>query len=677
MQTQTLLLIIGASILALGVAVFQYFYKAKYETGRNKVYAFFRFLTIFGLLVLLINPKYKQVTYYTEKPSLAIAIDNSASVEFLKFDQTVQSAVSRFRESEFLNNAFDLQFYRFGQEFALLDSLSFKDKQTNISSVLSDLEDIYGSDVAPVVLMSDGNQTYGEAYQYSSRNYKQQIFPLVIGDTIAYDDLKLGQINVNRYAYINNKFPVEVFASYTGAGEVSATLTVRSGSKTLHTERVAFGSEKASQVFNMLIPADAVGVRQFTVGLSPVSQEKNTKNNYKNFAIEVIDQKTNVLVITNVVHPDIGMLKKSIESNRLRTVTFSKSQASLSKINEYELIVLYQPDGTFKEVYEQLSSLNKNSITIAGASADWVAINRYQNIVNQEITGQREEVQGMLNPNFSAFVIEDIGFSDFPPLKAAFGDATFNTKADVAFRQRIGSLNTDNPLIATTDDNGRRGVYILGEGLWRWRAQSFIDKKSFEDFDNFIDNLVQYAASNKKKSRLNLDYESFYYGNGEVTLYAQYFDKNYAFDSRAQLVIRVLNNETKKATTIPLLLRRNTYQVDMNNLDPGSYSFTVTVKDQGLSRSGSFTIVPFDIEQQFLNASIQPLREVAQQTGASLFTIDQVDSLIDQLVNDNRYRPIQKSTENIVPLVDWKWLLAILAILLGIEWFMRKYNGLT
>ena len=677
MQTETLFLIIGAAILALGIAAFQYFYKATYKTSRNKIYAFIRFLSVFGLLFLLINPTYKQVTYAIVKPSLAIAVDNTASIAYLQYDDQSRALVSRFRESEPLQEAFDVQFYSFGQKFNRLDSLNFTDKQTNISNVLRSLDDIYGAEVAPVVLLTDGNQTYGEAYQYLSKNINQQIYPVVLGDTIVYDDLKLGQVNVNRYAYINNKFPVEIFATYNGGNTVSSQLSVSSGGKIVHSERVVFSPEKASQVFNLLLPATGVGVRQYAIQLSPNTSEKNTKNNNKNFAIEVIDQKTNVLIVSSITHPDMGMLKKSIESNRLRTVTFSTPLESIGKLNDYELIILYQPDARFKNVYERLSSLAKNSITIAGASTDWNAVNTFQTTINQEITGQLEDVQGELNVNFSAFVIDDIGFSNFPPLKTSFGDVNFKTEVDVALTQTIGSLQTENPLIATTDTNGQREVYILGEGLWRWRAQSFINKRSFEDFDNFIDNLVQYAASNKKKSRLNIDYESFYYGNGDVTLYAQYFDKNYTFDARARLSIRVVNEETKKVTDIPLLLKKNTYQVAMNNLEPGSYKFTVSVIDQGLARSGSFTIVPFEIEQQFLNANVTELRAMASNTSGSLYTSAAADQLITDLIQDVRYKPVQKSTEKIVPLIDWKWLLFIIALLLSIEWFMRKYNGLT
>ncbi|WP_299207310.1 VWA domain-containing protein [uncultured Dokdonia sp.] len=677
MTSTTLLLIIGAGIIALALAIFQYFYKAAYKTKRNKVYALLRFFTVFGLLLLLINPKYKQQTYYTEKPSLAIAIDNSASIQYVGYEDQVRNALVRFRESKKLEDAFDIQYFKFGTEVTTLDSLDFAERQTNIASVFSSFTALYRNEVAPVILLSDGNQTFGEAFEYTSKNFKQPVYPVIAGDTIVYDDLIVGQVNVNRYAYINNKFPVEVFTSYTGTREVASRLTIRSGNSILHQENITFSDQKKSQVITALIPANKVGVRQFSVNLQPIENEKNKKNNSKNFAVEVIDQKTNVLIISDIIHPDLGMLKKSIESNRLRSVTFAKPAEAIGKLNEYQLVVLYQPNGLFQSVYRELESLGKNSMTITGTKTDWMILNRLQNEVFHEVTTQEEDVQGVPNANFSTFVLNDINFSDFPPLKTSFGDITLKTEADVALYQKIGTITTEAPLLATTDQNGRRGVYIFGEGLWRWRAQSYIDTRSFEVFDNFIDNLIQYAASNKRKSRLNLDYESFYYGNGSVKLFAQYFDKNYVFDSRAALTMKVVNTETEKVYEAPFLLQRNAYEIDLSNLVPGDYSFTVTVQDQGLARSGSFTIVPFEVEQQFLNANLSALSQVATNTNGLLYDISAIDQLIASLLEDSRYRPVQKSTENVVPLIDWKWLLAVLALLLAIEWFMRKYNGLT
>ncbi|MFT5752748.1 MAG: hypothetical protein ACI86L_002262, partial [Dokdonia sp.] len=335
MQSTTLLLIIGAAILALGFAMFQYFYKAKYKTNRNKVYASLRFLTVFGLLLLLINPKYKQVSYYTEKPSLAVAIDNSISMEHLGGKDQVIDVLARFRESETLNKAFDIQYFNFGAAISPLDSLDFSEPQTNISSALKALQTIYKDEMAPTVVITDGNQTLGEGYVYTAKNYKHPLYPVVVGDTLKYDDLKIGQVNVNKYAYINNKFPVEIFANFNGDNAVSSRLVIRSGGKTMYQENVQFSAENTSKVFNVLLPAEAVGVRQFSMALSPITAEKNTTNNKRNFAIEVIDQKTKVAVISDVVHPDLGALKKSIESNRLRTVTLLKPSEAFGKLNEY------------------------------------------------------------------------------------------------------------------------------------------------------------------------------------------------------------------------------------------------------------------------------------------------------------------------------------------------------
>lgn len=677
MQLTTLLLIIGAALLSGGFAMFQYFYKAKYKTNRNRVYAALRFLTVFGLVLLLINPKYKQVSYYTEKPSLAIAIDNSISIEHLGGKDQVIEVLARFRESEPLNNAFEVEYFNFGATLSPLDTLRFSEPQTNISSALKSLQAIYKDDIAPTVMITDGNQTLGEGYVYTAKNYKHSVYPIVVGDTLKYDDLKIGQVNVNRYAYINNKFPVEIFANYNGNNSVSSRLVIRSGGKTRYQENVQFSAENTSKVFNVLLPAEAVGVQQFSISLSPIAGEKNTTNNNRNFAIEVIDQKTKVAVISDIVHPDLGALKKSIESNRLRTVTLLKPSEAFGKLNEYQLVILYQPSRNFETLFTELDQLGKNNITITGKETDWRFLNEAQTVVTKELTGQREEVQALYNRNFSSFLIEDFGFEDFPPLTSAFGELKLKGEADIALYQRIGSIETEDPLLLTSDQNGRRGVYLFGEGLWRWRAQSFVDERSFEAFDSFIDKLVQYAASDKKKSRLNIDFDSFYYGNGDVKLYAQYFDKNYVFDGRASINIKTTHKESNEVYEAPFLLQKTGYQIDLSNLQPGAYRFTVSVDGQGLARSGSFTIVPFDVEKQFLNAAVQPLREIATTSNGNLFTIDQTDALIENLTSDGRFRPIQKSNENNVPLVDWKWLLGVLAALLAIEWFMRKYNGLT
>ena len=48
--------------------------------------------------------------------------------------------------------------------------------------------------------------------------------------------------------------------------------------------------------------------------------EKNLVNNSREFAVEVIDERTKVLIAYSFLHPDLGALKKAIESNQQREV---------------------------------------------------------------------------------------------------------------------------------------------------------------------------------------------------------------------------------------------------------------------------------------------------------------------------------------------------------------------
>ena len=65
------------------------FFKSKSLSITTKFLAFLRSLTVFGLLLLLINPILSRSTYETIKTPLPIVVDNSSSILDLKANQTV------------------------------------------------------------------------------------------------------------------------------------------------------------------------------------------------------------------------------------------------------------------------------------------------------------------------------------------------------------------------------------------------------------------------------------------------------------------------------------------------------------------------------------------------------------------------------------------------------------
>src|SRR5690606_15902753 len=260
----------------------------------------------FALFLLLLNPKFSQTSYTIEKPTLVVAADNSSSIAHFGEGERVQNFVDELLANKQLEENFDIDIYSFGEHLRPRDSaLSFSETRTEIGNALRQLHGIYRGKNAPMVLISDGNQTFGENYTYTARQTQQSIFPVVVGDTIQYTDLWINQLNVNRYVFLNNKFPVEVFINYNGQEPISREFQLRQGNSVLFRKTLNFSEENTSEKVMVSLPSGSVGVKTYSAYIHPLDNEKNTENNTRNFAIEVIDQKTNVLLLTSVIHPDL------------------------------------------------------------------------------------------------------------------------------------------------------------------------------------------------------------------------------------------------------------------------------------------------------------------------------------------------------------------------------------
>lgn len=678
MNSETIIYITIAAITALLLALFQYLYKSKLKSNLKYLLTAFRTISIFSILLLLINPKFESFTYFDEKPTLVVAVDNSESVSYLKQDDKAREVVSALQNNSELNERFNIQAYTFGKSVSSLDSLNFNERQSNLALALKQFGEVYANQTAPIIVLSDGNQTYGSDYSYMAKGIKQPIYPIILGDSTVYSDLSIKQLNVNRYVYLKNKFPVEIIANYSGTDAVNTELKIWSSNSVVYRKILQFNASKSSEIVSTALIANSVGVKTYRVELVALDNEKNKVNNSKNFGVEVIDQKTNIALVYERMHPDLGALKKAIESNEQRSVSILKPKDYLNKINDFQLVMLYQPNNNFNSVLKEINEQKINSFIISGTTTNWNVLNESQDYLKQKITNQTENYQPSLNRNYGTFIVENLDFNSFPPLKSEFGSLQISVPHETLLYKTVNGITTEDILLATFEANNTKHAILNGEDIWRWRAQSFINTNSFNAFDEFINKLVQYLSSNKKRKRLNIDYKSFYNGNDDVIISAQYFNKNFEFDNSASLSV-VLKNKDKDNESIrevPLLLNNGNYTVDLSGIKAGLYDFTVKHNSESVATSGSFQILDYNVEQQFLNADITKLKALAKTSEGESYFSEQSQLLMDNLLSDNRYVTIQKSTKNIVPLIDWKYLLGLIALSLFVEWFIRKYNGL-
>ncbi|MFV8378679.1 hypothetical protein [Flavobacterium sp. LB3R33] len=674
MTTNTILLLLLSLLIAGGLSFFQYIYKAKNKSKIGWFLAFLRFLSIFGILLLLINPIVTKNTLETVKTPLPIVVDNSSSISFLNANEKALELYKRIQSNSDLQEKFDVQSYQFSDDFEPTETFDFKGSQTNIDVVAKNLKSIYKNTTYPTVLITDGNQTSGNDYVYSF-DAVNKVYPVIVGDTTTFLDFKINQLNVNKYAFHKNKFPVEAFLQYSGTKSITADFVISQGNSVFSKQSITFSPSKKTATINILLPADKIGLQVFKATISSKEKEKNTYNNTKNFAVEIIDQKTNIAIVSAINHPDLGALKRAIELNVQRKVTTVKPN-EIKSLQDYNVLILYQPTTEFKTIFENNKGAGINTFIITGNNTDFNFLNQQQDNLNFKMSGQKEDYLSVFNGQFNLFAADNIGFENLPPLQNAFGTVTVKGAVSVLLSSKIRAIDTNSPLLAFAENQGKRAAYLLGENSWKWRLQTHVNNQSFEKYDVFIDKIIQFLASNNSKKSLVVEHESFYNSGEAIEITAQFFNKNYEFDEKARLTIAVTNTKNKQTKNYDLLKGNNSYKVNLDGLKAGSYVFTVKELNSKTTYSSSFEILDFDIEKQFVNPDVEKLTQLATQTQAKAFFPDQVDVLIKTLLENEEYKAIEKNIVTKTPLIDWIWLLVLISILLATEWFVRKYNGL-
>lgn len=673
MEKYTYIFIIVSLLISIGISYYQYFYKAKNKSKINLILCIIRSIIFFLLFNLFLNPSILKIESIDNNFNLSILIDNSSSIKFLKKDSIVKKILDDFKTNELLNKKFNIDYYSFGTSFKSLNSLNFDENQTDISEPLSSIKEIRKKSNNAIVLLSDGNQTTGEDYQYTS--IREPIFSVVIGDTIQYQDVEITQVNVNRYSYINNEFPLESLIKYTGIKPVKLRFTIENKRKVIFSKFITLSSEINSYLLQTTIKSSNKGLNFYQAKIQKLEKEKNIINNIKNFSIDIIDKQSKVLIVSSFLHPDLGALKKAIESDKQRNVTIHITNSNKLQITDFDIVILYQPNNKFDKIIKQITDVKKPFFLITGSKTDWSILNKMSLGVEKNYINQVENYSANYNKDFLNFTQNDLGFKNFPPLIDLFGKKTISIPNQILLFQNINGFPSEDPLLLTSDDNNQKKVFLFGEGIWKWRSTSYLNNNSFKYFDEFIGNLIQYVSTKKNSSRLDIDIESSYNTNSNIRIGGFYVDNNYEFDNRATLLFSFFNKRTKEKKTFPFLLSNNSYQLDLNSLEPGDYEYKVIVKGQNISKKGYFNVNKFKVEEQFTRANFIKLKKLTEKSKGTLFFEDTYDILINNLLSDKTLIPVKKPFKSSEKLINWNWIMLLIICLLSIEWFIRKYFG--
>ena len=670
MDALNIFLSILAVVIAGLIVYYQYYYKQKVSQD-SKILSLFRFVTFFGILMLLINPGFIQNSTEIIKPNLMLAVDNSESIAHSGSEEIVRQLVYDFNTDRELNKRFDMISFQFGERLSSDTLLNFEESQSNIYKAVKDINLVSSQKSSPIILITDGNQTYGQAYAYM--NSKHKVFPVVIGDTIVKSDLEISLVNVNAYATLENKFPVEVYLNYQGKAALETQFVIEKDGVVIHSEKVVFSKDRLNHRLEFHLPADQMGMQLYKARLIPFEGEDNTLNNSFDFGIEVIDEKTKVAVVYDVLHPDLGMIKRSVESNQQRTVELVPVDEFAKLEKDFSIFILYQPNEGFKEIMEQLVEDDISYFIITGTHTNWDYLNKAQSAFTREKSGVTENYFPVYQDNFKAFQTEDLGFDSFGPLIDYFGNLNFNVPYESLLTQSVNGIKSNDPLLAGYQEGINRRVVLFGENIWKWRLNSFKTNNSFEKFDQFFNSLIQYMHLTDKNKSMELIYNAVYHSKDPIIIKVKNYDSNLNPELNSDIIFQFKDVEE----SIPFYVKNKAFETQIPTLKEGKYQFDVINKNSKKKQSGSFMVVPFTLEQEKTRANAKGLNRLSMNSEGQVFYQDQFVELKQVLLENPSFRSVEKENIKMISLIDWKWLLGLIILSLGLEWLIRKYRGLT
>ncbi len=649
----------------------------------------FRFLTVSFIGILLLGPLLRALNIQRKDPIIVLAQDVSQSVA-ANWSADEQLAYARQFEKlkSDLQKQFQVDILSFGDEVRTGLDTGFQDKVTNLSKLMSAIEDRYaGDNLGAVVLATDGIYNQGSNPIYRKTNLATPVFALALGDTTQRKDLILKRAFFNRIVYLGDRFSVQV--DINGINSAGSTTRLRAyritsgGREQVHEQTIRIDRNSFFQTVEFILDAKEAGVQRYRLELSPIAGEQTRANNYKDIFVDVLDSRQKILLLAHAPHPDLTAIKQGITSNKNYEVEIGYAN-QLPGVSGYDFVVLHQLPSREYPVSATLQRLDQERIPhlfITGPNTSYTAFNQAQGVLKIKTDGRNtNEAQGRLLPGFNLFTVSEElekTVPQFPPLEAPFGEYQAGVGSSVLLAQRIRKIDTQYPLLVYGPAAENRVGVLAGEGIWRWRLFDYLQHENHVLFNELISKTVQYLSvkEDKRKFRVSLP-KNIFDENEPVFFDAELYNNSYELINTPDVQLTVTNADGKDFNYVLNKVGR-AYQLEIGILPVGNYRYRASVSSDGqvLSAEGRFSVQPIQLELFERTADHNLLRLISNRYGGQLIAPDSISQLPGIIAGRDTVKPVVFQNTTTRSAINLRWLFFLALALLSAEWFLRRYWG--
>ncbi|MGB0291514.1 MAG: hypothetical protein ACPGIA_02945 [Luteolibacter sp.] len=601
-----------------------------------------------------------------------------------------------------------------------LASLTATESSTSIATSLEAVAKSGATAPAGIVLLTDGiensSSKRAEAVLQDLGARGIPVYPVPVGLTDP-DDISIRNIVMQEVAFSGDNVPIQVQLLSKGYEKRNASIIVKLNGRRVAREKVRLQGGLQFVDIEFTVDIRKKGAARVEIEIEPFDDEVSVANNRIERTVRVVNEKVNVLYIEGNNRWEFRYISAILKRDPRLETTFISScsgpefarnspeyiERFPSKREEafkYDLVILGDVDSGFftteeLELLEELirdrggsllvlcgpmhtpSSYSGTSIETMlpvrfDADNDWemVSDSIYPVLTSE---GRSSMVMVLENDTESNDRVWSrvAPLDHLPPLQGAKPGATvLATLSDTA------NASNKYPMVAWHRYGTGKCMSIATDRLWRLRFKTG-DKYHWRVWSQSIQFLtLSRLMGEHKRVRLETDRTTYRDGD-QVRLYAHVLDED--FEPMVQPSFEIVVNGTDNnalSQRVSLQPDRTTpglYEGYFTAPVAGRYRLEANENDKDVSNTTEFQVAVVNEELSDTKMRLDGLKRMAQLTGGSVLSLSDLGKL-DGLLDTE---PLSTTVRSERPLWDNGLIAALLILLLGMEWFMRRKYDLT
>ncbi|MEO0091195.1 MAG: vWA domain-containing protein [candidate division WOR-3 bacterium] len=670
-------MVIFISLLLIGLLIFLYF-KERIFSG-FKLPLFLRILVLVFLILVLIGSVLRFSFTRQAKIPILVLVDASKSMSSSDNPQIIEQVISKIRQTNTRKKLFSFA-DSVGKHF---DYQNPTGERTNIARALG-----FAQKQMPgaIVLISDGQHNYGSDPVNLAKSSTCPIYTIGIGREQK-NDLSIEYLRYPLKCYQGDTIDIYARIRNQGFNNQLVKVSLFRKEQPIASQTVPLVQSNLLQEVDFKIVAETSGRLNYSLKIESLPDEESYLNNRKNFTIEALKSRWQILYFTNtpsyntrfiisalnadknlIVYPIISFMSnttKSLTGQPLDKIFADADVLILDNISEAQL------DNTIRNYLINWHKQSKGILVLVGESfKPQIFLNEISPFRFDKINISRKEyffdltVPGLTSTLFTTPTGTNI-LDNTPPLWGICVPSDIKPEAVVWAKSKPDSL----PMIGYWKYKNSKIILVSAFPFWRIGFSAIETDRASQQFQNLLTNFMRFLAIKDVENFRLVTNKTSYLAGEEIVfnLIATTPDGK----PWQGLDIKIPIPNTK--ISLPLYeLSAGNYEGTFQAFSPGTYELEaqITQNNKPIGTVKTTLTINEQSVEDLVGLNSDLLQKIAQASNGRYYTPEEFlkETFAPQLAKYQRRFSLALSYNPII--------YGLIAILFSIGLFLRKKRGL-